>query len=359
LVSSTNNVPFVASERVIFPKNSATTTNFSEMIGLPANLRTTKYYFPVYDNSNFDSQLRFANVGQASTTVIVKIQGIERSRDILAPNQSMRRSYFLPNGTPVSAGPLVIESTNSAVPIIASLRVVTRPLNGSFSEMMGLPQSQAGNSYFFSWYNNATLDSQLRVANIGTGTTTVTVTIGSVVRSVSVPLNDSVRISIPNVNAGPVKVTGLGKIVASMRITPKGNASSFSELMGLPQLSTTYHFPWYNNVNLDTQLRVANMSTTATASVHVFIAGQEVTGSPFSLGPGASTRKSFDINNGPMKVVSNQLIVASVRVLFSTGGTPTAFSEMMGLPQGQLTTGYYFPWYNNVDLNTQLRFGVP
>jgi len=29
------------------------------------------------------------------------------------------------------------------------------------------------------------------------------------------------------------------------------------------------------------------------------------------------------------------------------------------LPQAQLTTTYIFPWYNNVDLNSQLRFGVP
>jgi hypothetical protein len=31
----------------------------------------------------------------------------------------------------------------------------------------------------------------------------------------------------------------------------------------------------------------------------------------------------------------------------------------MGLPANQLTSSYVMPWYNNVDLNTQLRFGVP
>ena len=151
-------------------------------------------------------------------------------------------------------------------------------------------------------------------------------------------------------------------IVASMRVAfGSGNTfTAFSELMGLPQsqLQTTYLFPWYNNVTLDTQLRVANMSVSA-ASVRVFIAGQEVPGSPFTLAPGASARKSFAINNGPVRVTSNQLIVASLRVIFTNGGTPRSFSELMGLPQNQLTTGYYFPWYNNVNLNTQLRLGVP
>jgi len=46
-------------------------------------------------------------------------------------------------------------------------------------------------------------------------------------------------------------------------------------------------------------------------------------------------------------------------VAYFNGTAWTSFAEMMGLPQAQLTTTYVFPWYNNVDLNTQLRFGVP
>jgi hypothetical protein len=32
---------------------------------------------------------------------------------------------------------------------------------------------------------------------------------------------------------------------------------------------------------------------------------------------------------------------------------------MMALSNSQLNTTYWLPWYNNVDLDTQLRFGVP
>ena len=48
--------------------------------------------------------------------------------------------------------------------------------------------------------------------------------------------------------------------------------TSFSEMMGLPnsQLDTTYWLPWYNNVDLDTQLRFGNVSG-STATVHVYI----------------------------------------------------------------------------------------
>ena len=49
-------------------------------------------------------------------------------------------------------------------------------------------------------------------------------------------------------------------------------------MMGLPdsQLNTTYWMPWYNNVDLDTQMRFGNVSNSP-ATVHVFIGGQEKT----------------------------------------------------------------------------------
>jgi len=66
-----------------------------------------------------------------------------------------------------------------------------------------------------------------------------------------------------------------------------------------------------------------------------------------------------DINGGPVKIVSNVPIVAAERVIYKVNGINTSFSEMMGLPANQLDTTYWLPWYNNVDLITQLRFGVP
>ena len=76
--------------------------------------------------------------------------------------------------------------------------------------------------------------------------------------------------------------------------------------------------------------------------------------------PGASTRQSFAaINGGPVKIVSDQKIVAAERVIYRVNGTNTSYSELMALPIHQLDTIYWLPWYNNVDLDTQLRFGVP
>jgi hypothetical protein len=161
-----------------------------------------------------------------------------------------------------------------------------------------------------------------------------------------------------------VKIVSDQNVVAAERLIYKvgGLNTSFTEMMALPNsaLDTTYWLPWYNNKDLDTQLRFANVHDTQTATVHVYIGGVEMTGSPFTLLPGESTRKSFaGINNGPVQIVSDVPIVAAERLIYKVGGVNTSFSEMMALPDNLLDTTYWFPWYNNNDLDTQLRFGVP
>ncbi len=98
----------------------------------------------------------------------------------------------------------------------------------------------------------------------------------------------STRQSYATVNNGPVQITNLNgnSMIAAERVIykVKGVNTSFTEMMGLPdsQLDTTYWLPWYNNVDLDTQLRFANVSTQP-ATVHVYIGGDEMQGSPFTL----------------------------------------------------------------------------
>jgi hypothetical protein len=102
-------------------------------------------------------------------------------------------------------------------------------------------------------------------------------------------------------------------------------------MMGLPdsQLNLTYWLPWYNNVDLDTQLRIGNVSSNP-ATVHVFIGGAEVTPvGGIGLAVGASTRVSYlGVNNGPVKIVSDQNVVAAERVIYKVNGVGTSFSEM-------------------------------
>jgi hypothetical protein len=80
----------------------------------------------------------------------------------------------------------------------------------------------------------------------------------------------------------------------------------------------------------------------------------------FTLLPGESTRQSFaGIDDGPVQIVSDVPIVVAEWLIYKVNGVNTSFSEMMALPNTQLDTIYWLPWYNNVDLDTQLRFAVP
>ena len=232
----------------------------------------------------------------------------------------------------------------------------------SFSEVLGLPANQATTAYWFPWYNNLDLNTQIRFANLSGAATNVTVTIGGVAQA-PIPLaaGQSTRVSYA-INNGPVKVQSSGgNIVASMRVAYKDGTAwtSFTEVLGLPanQATTTYWFPWYNNLDLNTQIRFANLGSSP-ATVTVTIGG--VPQAPIPLAAGQSTRVSYAISNGPVKVQSSGgNIVASMRVAYNDGTAWTNFSEVMGMPANQLTTAYWFPWYNNLDLNTQVRFAVP
>jgi hypothetical protein len=236
----------------------------------------------------------------------------------------------------------------------------------SFSELMALPASQMDTTYWLPWYNNLGLDSQLRFANVSNSTATVHVFIGGDEMQDSpftLQPGESLRKSFSGIDDGPVQIESNVEIVVAERVIYKANGlnTSFTEMMALPasQLETAYWLPWYNNIGLDSQLRFANVSPAA-ATVHIFIGGEEMLGSPFTLEPGESTRRSFPgIDDGPVEIVSDQNIVAAERLIYKLNTIPASFSEMMALPASQLDTTYWLPWYNNIGLDTQLRFGVP
>ena len=353
------NVDIVAAERMIY-KVQGLNTSFSEMMGLPANQVDNVYWLPWYNNVGLDTQLRFANVTGSTASVRIFIGGNEMNGSpfTLLAGESTRKSF-----PGIDAGPVEIRSNQN---IVAAERLIYKAngVNTSFTETMALPESQLDNVYWLPWYNNVDLDTQLRIANVSGAATTVTVTIGGVPQpSFNLAAGESVRKSFPGINAGPVKIQSAQNLVAAERLIYKVNNvnTSFSEMMALPenQLDNTYWLPWYNNKDLDTQLRFAN-TTNSTATVHIYIGGVEMQGSPFTLLAGESTRQSFpNVNDGPVQVDSNVSIVVAERLIYKFNGVRTSFTEMMALPNSQLDTTYWFPWYNNVDLDTQLRFGMP
>jgi hypothetical protein len=127
--------------------------------------------------------------------------------------------------------------------------------------------------------------------------------------------------------------------------------------MGLPkeQLSDTYYFPAYNNVTLSGQLRFANVDTVPTM-VTVTIGGQVQ--DTYSLQPNESQRVTYPLDTGPVVIQSSAgaKIIAALRDAYLSNGQVESFAQLMGLPKEQLSETYYFPAYNNVTLDGQLRF---
>ena len=351
----------IAAERVIYTVKGVQ-TSFSELMGLPNSLLGTTYWLPWYNNVDLDTQLRIGNVSGSTANITITIgnQPVTGGSFSLAPGASTRVSF-----TGINNGPVKIVSTQT---IVVAERVIykVKGVQTSFSEMMALPNSRLGTTYWLPWYNNVDLDTQLRIGNVSGATANVTVTIGNqpvTGGSFSLAPGASKRVSFTGINNGPVKIVSTQPIVAAERVIYKvrGVQTSFSEMMALPnnQLDNIYWMPWYNNVGLDTQLRIGNVSGSP-ATVHVYIGGTEVADSPFTLQPGASTRRSYaGIDNGPVRIESNVDIVAAERVIYKVQGVETSFSEMMGLPNDFLASRYWMPWYNNVDLDTQLRFALP
>ena len=74
---------------------------------------------------------------------------------------------------------------------------------------------------------------------------------------------------------------------------------------------------------------------------------------------GCSPSKSATMDQPPSRLRTGTASVACGSVIQKVNNTPTSFAEMMGLPGSLLSTTYWLPWYNNVDLFSDLRIGAP
>jgi hypothetical protein len=337
-IASTDGTSRIASQRVLYGNS------YSEMMGLPFEQLTKEYLFPYYNNVAMDSQLRVSNVGGADTTITVYLGTQQIDQYTLAAGGASRKNY------PFNSGPLRV--TSSASNILATIRVLYA--GSSYSELMGLPVEQLSKEYLFPYYNNVAMDSQLRVSNVGGADTTITAYLGNQqLDSYTLAAGGATRKNYGGKNSGPLRVTSTdSNILTTIRVLYAGN--SLSELMGFPvgQLSQSYWYPVYDNMTLDSQLRVSNVGGDIT-TITVYAGTEQI--DSYELGKGAATRKNYPKNTGPLHVVSStQPILTTVRLLYGS-----SLYEMTGLPNEQLSTQYFFPWYNNYAMNSELRFAVP
>jgi hypothetical protein len=324
--------------------------SYSEMMGLPLEQLSKEYWFPYYNNVAMNSQLRVSNLGGSSTTIKVYLGTQQIDSYTLAAGSARRWNYDGRN-----SGPLRVTSSNTN--ILATVRVLY--VDSSYSEMMGLPKEQLSREYLFPYYNDIAMNSQLRVSNVGGVNTTINVYLGSnptPIDSYSLAAGGATRKNY-GFNSGPLRVTSsASNILTTIRVLY--NSSSYSEMMGLPveKLSKEYWYPAYDNNSLDSQLRVSNVGAGPT-TITVYAGTQQL--ESYTLAAGGATRRNYAQNTGPLHVVSSsQPILSTIRMLYLTPGY-SSFYEMAGLPDTQLSTQYFFPWYNNKAMDSELRFAIP
>jgi hypothetical protein len=136
--------------------------------------------------------------------------------------------------------------------------------------------------------------------------------------------------------------------------------SSFSETMGTPdsQLTTEYLFTWYDNIYMQTWIAVgAPASNAQTALVDIYIGPDKMNVDAYEIAPGGQIVEAYaGAFNGPVRVVSTngQKILPSERGIYGN-----SFSETVGTPASQLTTDYWFTWYDNIYMQTWIAVGAP
>ena len=187
---------------------------------------------------------------------------------------------------------------------------------------------------------------------------------GTVVGNYSIPTGGSLRTAYAGIDNGPAKITNTNAMdgIAALRVIWRepGFRASYSEMMGLPkeQLSNEYWFPWYNNIDtasMDQGFRIANVDN-STHTIRVFLGASQI-GTDIILASQASIRVGYAVNNGPIRITcttcsASDKIIAALRVIWKEPGVRFSYSEMMGLPKEQLSSEYWYPWYNNAVVNS-------
>lgn len=114
-----------------------------------------------------------------------------------------------------------------------------------------------------------------------------------------------------------------------------------------------YWFPGYDNLSMQSWILIGNPSSSATAHVTVYIAGNRM--GSYDIRPNGRITPQYPVLNGPVRVVSDIHVFASERI--HTG--QRFVNETMGTPVDQLATQYWFPWCDNVFMRSNILIGHP
>ncbi len=359
-----------ASQRAIYGNS------FNEMMGYPADQFVKEYWFPWYDGIYMKTWVLVGNPSASQDAYVdIYIGGVKRNATPydIKPGKNITPRFNGLVGGPVRVVSVSGTGTPTALDIFASERSI---FNTSFNEVMGVPFDQFTTEYWFPWYDGVYMKTWVLVGNPSASQHAyVDIYINGVKKNATpydiVP-SGNIQPKFDGLVSGPVRVvsvTGAGtptpiNIFSSERTIAGG---SFSEVMGIPlnQFTTDYWFTWvdqFGSNGMKTWILVGNPSSSQKAYVDIYVAGVKINATPYAIATNSNITPTFAATNGPVEVVSVTgsgtptplNIFTSERILYGK-----SFNEMMGYPANQLTSEYWFTWYDRVSMKTDVLIGRP
>jgi len=283
--------------------------------------------------------------------------------------------YLDGSGTPLATG-CTSAATSISCPATISLgahtfSVYARDMNGFETTDTSGSFSLTQQNYYWSWYDNINADNWILAANPNSATGNVYMDLA--VAGTPQYCADSGLVApgmimsnmYDNLMDGPVKATsttGANTILSQRTLWPKGG-NSLEEVLAINENDLSDHFwwTWYDEQSPGYRdwVLIANPGGD-TVRAEIRIAGALMTDAAtgnqyFDITPGDEVAPEFpDVIGGPVEVkaylasgswpADARNVIASQRVL-SNGGT--AFNEVPGIPDSELTTDYLWTWYDS------------
>lgn len=214
----------------------------------------------------------------------------------------------------------------------------------------------APRNYFFTWYDQLSpgMRDWVVMGNPASTSAGFDVSVGSqkLASELMVNANTTQAPAFPGTMGGPVKVAaleGTPEIISQRSLYN----DSLEEINGFAEdrLTSHYYFSWYDTVSPGARdwVLIANPGA-STVAADIYIAGEKMNTSPYSINPGGIVTPEFrNVIGGPVEVVayapgdplSPRNVMATQRVLWDGN-----FNEVTGVPATELGNDYLFTWYD-------------
>ncbi|MHB8793204.1 MAG: M4 family metallopeptidase [Thermoleophilia bacterium] len=311
----------------IISKRTLYGDSFEEITAMEEERLDDTYFFTWYDAQSSGSRdwILIANPSATAVEADVYIDGQKMNT---TPYRVEAGAFVAPEYAGIMGGPVVVVGYEPGSPsaprnILVSQRVLW---HGNFNEVMGIPASDLGSEYLFTWYDNDSSGAQdwVLVANPSSDKQLAAeIWIGGQKMTDSatgdqyfvVPPGGSVTPRFPGVMDGPVLVRGydaatyqpggLSNTAMAFFTTQRVLfGTSFGEMVGygVNRLAPSYHFSWYDQASAGSSNWVLVSNPTAgEVKAEVWIAGTKMT--VLTIAPGATQTPVFPgVMTGPVEV---------------------------------------------------------